>query len=61
MNIHCKWKGDVLELYRTEYHWIEMIYADSITKEPVLSIGMEETLTFTEIEHIMDCWENQSK
>ena len=66
MEILCIKKGNVLELYRNnEQSWIRSVYMDGkwvgleyVTNgEPILSMGFEETISFTEIEHVMDNWD----
>jgi hypothetical protein len=61
MNIQCKWYDHTLSIYRGEYHYVGMVYNDSVLNEPSIMLNEDETLTFTEIEHIMDCWENMPK
>lgn len=65
MEILCIKSGDVLELYRNnEQHWIGNVYVDGKwvgleyirSGEPILSMGFEENISFTEIEHVMDNW-----
>ena len=50
-----------LSIYRGEYHYVGMVYNDSTSNEPTIMLNEDESLTFTEIEHIMDCWENMPK
>lgn len=59
MNIQCKWNGDVL----TFSSGLTPIGYVIMEEEPVLVINddVNSSLTFTEIEHIMDCWHNMPK
>ena len=60
MNIQCKWNGDVL----TFSSGLIPIGYVIMEEEPVLVINdydLISSLTFTEIEHIMDCWYNMPK
>ena len=62
MNIQCKWSPIIIgDLLINSYnHYIG--YVTNTNGEPTLHIiNDRETLTFTEIEHIMDNWENLPK
>ena len=61
MNIQCKWNaaGDILGVYRCD-KLIAVVHGNS---DPCLSFreGVIASFTFSEIEHIMDNWENMPK
>jgi hypothetical protein len=65
MNIHCVWnkEGACLEVWagRVQIGYVQD--GDDIGSEPVLTLtnGDNPSLTFSEIEHIMDCWHNMPR
>ena len=59
MNIQCKWDNDGKLLIQSYSHSIGYVYGDI---EPTLYIGSaDDSLTFTEIEYIIDCFYNMPK
>jgi len=61
MNIQCKWNKDVL-IFSSGLTPIGYVIAWD-GSEPELNLNNDDclALTFTEIEHIMDCWHNLPK
>lgn len=58
MNIYCEWKGDVLVVKSGN---TEIAKVEPNGGEPVFCYESNSSLSFFEIEHIMDCWFNQPK
>ena len=61
MNIECKWSrtGNELDIFVGDY---PMGYVSAGKGEPSITYyGENESLTFTELEHIMDNWFNLPK
>lgn len=59
MNIHCEWRINYgLEVYRDDRLIGSVL---ELYVGPTIRMKNYEILTFTEIEHIMDCWENMPK
>ena len=60
MNIQCKWSpnNDGMIIYSGNRQIGVVVDSHG---EPVLTLCDYQSLTFTEIEHVMDNWENQPK
>jgi hypothetical protein len=66
MNIHTHWNkvdGEYqLELYRNDGYSEHIGYVNQEDGDIVIHlINAYETISFTEIDHITDCWYNQPK
>jgi hypothetical protein len=61
MNIHCEWKGNEL-IIKSGHNTVGFV-SNEYGDDPVLNLTDtgNPSLTFSEIEHVMDNWYNMPK